>query len=352
MSFCPSCGVQNTDDARFCNKCGTAITVGGSNAAGSSPASATASPTNTPPTNTGGTVTLAGIGIQSPSKTYAVLAVGALAFLGLGAGLAYFGMRSSGAPATASADTTGGAGTGTGDALPDGVDVPDDDFVMTSGAHVVKRGPSAPGGSTAPSEGTSGTPTSATHTVTPPAPTAGGTRPTHPPHGGTAAHPDPTTATGSGSGTGTTGTGTGTTGTGAGTGTGTGTGTASGTGTPPASAVDWDSMSDTIDPDSSPDYQMQMYSTQVRRFIRQYLLPRATSCFEHASAVQRDPVRGTVAIGFDIDARGHAQSASIDRNTTNIESLGTCLRNEVNGWQLPPPPEGTAPIQMQMPFTR
>ena len=111
-------------------------------------------------------------------------------------------------------------------------------------------------------------------------------------------------------------------------------------------------MQGTIDPEGEPDYQMQMYSTQVRRFIRQYLLPQATSCFEHASAVSRDPVRGTIAIGFDINARGHAESPTIDRNTTGNDALARCLQNNVGTWQLPPPPEGAAPIQMQMPFTR
>ncbi len=339
MSFCPRCGVQNTDDARFCNKCGAAIGAAGASAG---PASAS----GPAPTNTSGSITLAGIGIQSPSRTYAVLAVGALAFLALGAGLAYFGMHSGGGAPTASADTTGGGGDSSGDALPAGVDVPDGDFVMTSGARVVKRGASASTDGTAPPTTT----TSAAHTDTTGTTAATGTgttgRVTPPPHTtvtthttgsttppthttGTTTPPDPTDPPPTTTPT-----------------------TGSGSGTPPASSVDWDAMGQTIDPDSSPDYQMQMYSTQVRRFIRQYLLPRATSCFEHASAIQRDPVRGTVAIGFDIDARGHAQGATIDRNTTGVDPLATCLRNEVNGWQLPPPPEGTAPIQMQMPFTR
>lgn len=338
MSFCSSCGAQNTDDARFCNKCGTQMSVGET-----APVPAGAPPTPAP-MNTGGTVTLAGIGIQSPSKTYAILGGGAALFLVLGALIAYVGMHAGGTPP--SATTAVADATDPGGAIPAGVDVPEDDFVMSGGARVVKRGPSA-GGTTPPTSGTT-PPGSGT---TPPSTTASGHTPT-----------PPATHTTSGSHTGSTGTTTGgatggtthgttpidpptsTTGT-------TGTG---GSPPPPSSAVDWDSMSGTVpgDGQDEPDYQMQMYSTQVRRFIRQYLLPQSTSCFEHASATSRDAVRGTVAIGFDIDARGHAQSASIDRNTTGVDSLARCLQNNVNSWQLPPPPAGTAPISMQMPFTR
>lgn len=330
MSFCPSCGASNTDDARFCNKCGSAITAG---------APASTVPLTPPPMSTGGTssVTLAGIGIQSPRKTWAVLGIGALVFLGLGAGLAFVGMRSSGTATTASAETTTGSSDASGDALPDGVDVPEDDFVMSGGARVVKRGASA-GGTPLPS--TTTTPPSTTTGGSTPSHTTGGTTPPHSTTGGTTHTTGGTTpshTTGSTDHAPSTG----------------GTGGTSGSTPPPGSSVDWDSLSGTVaDPSEEPDYQMQMYSTQVRRFIRQYLLPSATSCFEHASATQRDSVHGTVAIGFDIDARGHAQGATIDRNTTGIDTLAHCLQSNVSSWQLPPPPADTAPIQMQMPFTR
>jgi hypothetical protein len=291
------------------------------------------------------TITLAGIGIQSPGRTYAILGVGALVFLAIGAGIAYVGMHSGGTATAAATQTSGDGSDPSGDALPDGVDVPEDDFVMTSGAHVVKRGPSAPGATTG--SGSTGTTT-----------TGGGATP---PSTGASAHT--TTGTGTTAHT-TTGTGTTahtTTGTGTTAHTGTtgtdptppSTGTSTSTGTPPGSSVDWGAMEGTVaDPGDDPDYEMQMYSTRVRRFMRQYLLPQAQSCFEHASATSRDPIHGTVAIGFDIDARGHAQSASVDRNTTGLDNLARCLQNNVNSWQLPPPPADTAPIAMQIPFTR
>ncbi|MFO0684152.1 MAG: AgmX/PglI C-terminal domain-containing protein [Sandaracinus sp.] len=376
MSFCSSCGAQNSDDARFCNKCGTPIQAA---PGASAPAPSGGTTTGSGKTGAGatgagstGTVTLGGIGIQSQGRTYAVLAAGALAFLALGAGVTYLFLHGSAPPAVATAETTE-PGSGTGDpSAPDGVDVPDDDFVMTSGAHVVHRDDGTTGGTgsgtTPPTTQTGSTGGGAAHPDAP-RPTGahtGGTRPTSTGSGtgtgsGTSTGTGSGTSTGTGSGTSTgtgsgtsTGTGSGTsTGTGSGTSTGTGSGTSTGTGTGTGTTPDWGSMQDTVAAEGEePDYQMQMYSTQVRRFIRQYLLPQATSCFEHASATSRDPVRGTVAIGFDIDARGHAQGASIDRNTTGNEQLARCLQNNVNTWQLPPPPEGTAPIQMQMPFTR
>ena len=97
---------------------------------------------------------------------------------------------------------------------------------------------------------------------------------------------------------------------------------------------------------------MEHYSTQVRRFIRTYYLQRATSCFEHESATRRDPVRGTVVIGFQITLHGEVESVSIDRNTTGIPTLAACLRNQVDAWQLPSPPPDAAPLPMQMPFSR
>jgi hypothetical protein len=102
----------------------------------------------------------------------------------------------------------------------------------------------------------------------------------------------------------------------------------------------------------APDYEMQHYATEVRRFIRNYYLPRATACFEHESATHRDPISGTIVVGFEIDAHGETQSTSVDRNTTGIDSLARCLQNQVDAWQLPSPPPEAAPVAMQMPFTR
>ena len=94
-----------------------------------------------------------------------------------------------------------------------------------------------------------------------------------------------------------------------------------------------------------------MYSTRVRSVIRQYYIRRASSCFEHASR-NNQSVRGTVVVGFEIQADGTVRGASVDRNSTGIDSLGGCLARQVGSWRLPPPPEGRAPLDMAMPFSR
>ena len=316
MSFCPSCGAENAVEARFCNKCGTAIAIASKAAP---PASSTA------PSTTGGSITLAGIGIRSQRQTNT--------FLALGAGIAWIGMHSGRGDPVATGDAT--SAVPTGDAIPTGVDVPGGDFVMTSGARVVKRGGSSPSASVVPPPSSD---PSADTTPPPPEATRAGHTPRAPHETHVAAtttgSPDPTSGSVAPPPHTTTSTG--------------------GSAPPPSTAVDWAALGDTVPADGSeePDYQVQLYATRVRRFIRTNLLPQATSCFEHASATSRDPISGSVVIGFDIDARGHAQGATIDRNTTHLETLGRCLQANVNSWQLPPPPAGTAPLQMQMPFTR
>ncbi|HJL20246.1 MAG TPA: AgmX/PglI C-terminal domain-containing protein [Sandaracinaceae bacterium LLY-WYZ-13_1] len=99
------------------------------------------------------------------------------------------------------------------------------------------------------------------------------------------------------------------------------------------------------------DLEMDLYSGRVRSVIRQYYMRRAAGCFDHASRNHRD-VRGTVLIGFEIQDDGTVRDARVDRNTTGIDSLGGCLARQVGSWRLPPPPEGNAPLAMQMPFSR
>jgi TonB family protein len=99
------------------------------------------------------------------------------------------------------------------------------------------------------------------------------------------------------------------------------------------------------------DREMDAYANSVRGFIRQYYIQRASSCFEHESR-NNESVRGTVVIGFEIPADGQVRSARVVRNTTGSDALGGCLARQVGSWRLPAPPEGEAPLPMQMPFSR
>src|SRR5690606_21319835 len=133
------------------------------------------------------------------------------------------------------------------------------------------------------------------------------------------------TGTGSGSGSGT----------GTGTGSGTGTGTASGTGGSGSGSgsVDWE-RAGAVAVEDEEDILMDAYAAHVRRYIREYYIRRAQTCFDHESRVDQEAVRGTVVIGFTIQGSGEVTGATIDRNTTGRESLGACLQRQVDAWQL------------------
>jgi TonB family protein len=103
--------------------------------------------------------------------------------------------------------------------------------------------------------------------------------------------------------------------------------------------------------EEEPDLQMSLYSTQVRRYIRNYYAQRAAGCFDHESRVTGQVVRGTVVIGFTIGPAGRVQNATISRNTTGNAALGQCLQRNVASWELPAPPRGE-PLEMEMPFSR
>ncbi len=83
--------------------------------------------------------------------------------------------------------------------------------------------------------------------------------------------------------------------------------------------------------------------------IRTYYAPRAQTCFERETR-NRESVRGTVVIGFQVQADGQIDNVRVIRNTTDIDTLGACLVRQVDSWRLPPPPE--SPLAMQMPFSR
>jgi TonB family protein len=93
----------------------------------------------------------------------------------------------------------------------------------------------------------------------------------------------------------------------------------------------------------------EIYGMQVARHIRNYYAPRANVCFDHETRNRRE-VRGTVVIGFDIQADGRVTNARPVRNTTGIERLGQCLARTVGNWELPRPP--TPPLSMELPFSR
>ena len=63
-------------------------------------------------------------------------------------------------------------------------------------------------------------------------------------------------------------------------------------------------------------------------------------------------VRGTVVIGFSIAANGDVGSTEVVRNSTGDDTIGACLARQVDAWRLPAPPEGRAPLAMQMPFSQ
>ncbi|MFO0714779.1 MAG: AgmX/PglI C-terminal domain-containing protein [Sandaracinus sp.] len=109
-------------------------------------------------------------------------------------------------------------------------------------------------------------------------------------------------------------------------------------------------MGDTI-AEEEPDLVMDHYSVTVRRFIRNYYAQRAAACFEHESRTTGQTIRGTVVIAFTIGGDGHAQNASVSRNTTGSAALGQCLQRNVAGWELPVPPNHE-PLDMEMPFSR
>jgi hypothetical protein len=120
MIFCQACGAQNTDDAKFCNMCGARIAQagepGGPLAAKAGPGGAPAGFATAPNAmNNTTSITLAGIGVQSPARTWAILIGGAALFLVVGAGGAWVALRSTGAPpSTAGQDEAGPSRHGAG----------------------------------------------------------------------------------------------------------------------------------------------------------------------------------------------------------------------------------------------
>lgn len=390
--FCQACGAQNSEDAKFCNMCGGRIArsgepggpIAGAPPAGDANSSASMSSSSAPLSNANAignttSITLAGIGVLSPTRTYALLGGGALALLALGAGGAWIAMHSGAAatpaaetaeptaPAPAAPDTTP---VEIGDAVPIGADTPDQGVVISGGPRVRRPSSGSAGASGAASSSSSGASAGGASGATGGRTQAGGSTSGATGGGGSAG----AGSTGAGSaGAGSTGAASasgasGSTGAAASTGGAATGGTSSGAsgstdsassgagsttgaaGTASSGSRDWGAMADTVTEDE-PDLQMDLYATQVRRFIRNYYAQRAAGCFEHESRLTGQTVRGTVVIAFTIASSGHVQGATVSRNTTNNETIATCLQRNVASWELPAPPDGQS-IEMEMPFSR
>ncbi|MFK7990463.1 MAG: AgmX/PglI C-terminal domain-containing protein [Sandaracinaceae bacterium] len=112
----------------------------------------------------------------------------------------------------------------------------------------------------------------------------------------------------------------------------------------------WEELEEELEPER--DLEMELYANRIRSFIRSYYIRRASTCFDHASRNTQEMVRGTVVIGFEIAASGDVGDTSVARNTTGDDTVGTCLARQVDSWRLPAPPDGRAPLVMQMPFSQ
>jgi hypothetical protein len=343
MLFCQQCGAENSGDARFCNQCGSRIASAGEpggplpeESEEAPPASEEAPPTSeetllghdpddepvaetaqeAPPPQASfdvSTISLSAIGVRSRTKAWSVLIAITLFLISLGAGGAWLVLsRKTDAP-RAQNDP---APVEIGDAIPEGAEVPDIDFVPGSprparhseratptrttpeAAHAPTR--TIPEAARPPTPTEAPRPARAAHTSEP-APARAPTK-TH--------EPAPNAPANNAS--------------------------------PPAEEPDWEQMEEEDD-------EMDEYASRVRSFIRTYYARRAQGCFEHESR-NNEQVRGTVLIAFSIRQDGNVDNAHVARNTTGLDSLGACLANQVNGWRLPVPPE--APLPMQMPFSR
>ena len=98
------------------------------------------------------------------------------------------------------------------------------------------------------------------------------------------------------------------------------------------------------------DIETDLYTGRVRYVISRYYASRAQGCFDRATRNQRT-VRGRVVIAFTIGTSGAVSRSSVGQNSTGINSLGECLANQVRTWRLPAPPGGQ-PLSLEMPFSR
>lgn len=360
MLYCQQCGASNSGDARFCNQCGAKIAdlgePGGAldrtrpdtlpGTEGSEP-HRTSVP-SAPPAHGGfdvSTVSLSSIGVRSRGKAWGFIVLVALLLMGIGAGATWLGMQGAEAAPVATAEETEPlpevpTEVEIGDLLPQGAEPPD---VVTGTPRPAK----ANGGSTRPSTATKTGGSRGTEERASGGSSSGGSSSSGSSSGSSTGGSSSGGSSSGGSSSGGSSSGGASSGSSSSGGSSSGGSSSGGGSTRPE--PDWDAMEDEVAEEI--DYEMESYTTQVRSVVRNYYARRAQNCFDLATR-NHDSVRGTVVIGFDIQADGEIVRPSVVRNTTGIESLGACLRGQVDTWRLPPPPEGRAPLPMQMPFSR
>lgn len=396
---CQACGAKNAEDARFCNMCGAKIAsvgeAGGPRPEGSSGGGGLTTRPDGAPVTGGGTTTgsgtaygggsgntlsnqtLAGIGIQSSRRTYGMLVAAAVAFAGFGALLMWLMMHGSGEEvATAEGGEAPLFDPATGEPLvPGGLEPPDDESYL-EGTRVVRRASGSGGSSSGAASGSSGGSSSgaasggsggsssgAASGGSSSGAAAGGSSGSSGAASGSSSSSGSSsgssggrtsgggaTATGGGSGSGApagSGSSSGASSSGSGSSSGAASGSSgSSSGAPPP---DWERMEGTMG-DEPPDRELELYLSNVRRFIRTHYARQAQSCFTHATALSGAGVSGRVVIAFTIRPDGHTENVRVARNDTGIDTLGTCVANRVDSWQLPAPPGG-ASLDLEMPFS-
>lgn len=390
MVYCQQCGAENAGEARFCNQCGAKIAGAGepggplATIADAPPGDATrpdghgelersSVPGGPPPSSSIdiSTVSLSAIGVRSRVKAWGVI-LGAVAVLvGLGAGGTWLAMRGTESePVAEGTEPSAPEQVVIGDLLPEGQDAPD---VLTGAPEPTGRatgGTKASGGGGAASKKSGGSGSGGSGGSASAGGAGSGSGGSGSAGSGSGGSSSGSGAAGSGSGgsgsggSGASGSGSGSSGSGSSGGSGSGSGSSSsgssgGSGSGSGSGSggsggtrpepDWEAMGE--QELAERDFEMEAYASRIRSVVRDYYARRAQTCFDTATR-NNESVRGTVMIGFTIQASGEIVNSSVVRNTTGIDTIGACLARQVDEWRFPPPPQGDAPLAMQMPFSR
>ncbi|MFT5354258.1 MAG: hypothetical protein ACI9KE_001463 [Polyangiales bacterium] len=96
-------------------------------------------------------------------------------------------------------------------------------------------------------------------------------------------------------------------------------------------------------------YTAATYGPAARRTVSSRYMSDIERCFGAADG--RSPgFSGTVLVAYMLTQTGQVASARIARNTTGDSQLGTCLTSAGRRWNLPPPPRRT--LEFSMSFAR